>query len=211
MHLVWDWNGTLFDDLALVIIATNKSLALAGAGPVTAEEHRRDFCRPVPAYYSRVLGYALDDEQFATIDKVFHTAYNEGLASCSLASGALDALAGWAGTQSLLSMWFHDDLVPIVERYKISTYFTRVDGLRARVGGGSKTPHLISHLQEQGVDGHDCVLIGDSVDDAEAATAVGARAVLYTGGITDEQRLRRTGHPVAESLAEAVRLAALTG
>ena len=31
MHLVWDWNGTLFDDLALVIIATNKSLALAGA------------------------------------------------------------------------------------------------------------------------------------------------------------------------------------
>lgn len=211
MHLVWDWNGTLFDDLALVVTATNASLALAGAGPVTAEEHRRDFCRPVPAYYSLVLGHPLDDEQFATIDKAFHTAYNGGLASCALASGALEALAGWAGTQSLLSMWFHDDLVPLVERFGISGYFARVDGLRARIGGGSKAPHLITHLRELGVAGHDCVLIGDSVDDAEAAVAVGARSVLYAGGITDERRLRRTGHPVAASLAEAVRLAALTG
>jgi phosphoglycolate phosphatase-like HAD superfamily hydrolase len=211
MHLVWDWNGTLFDDLTLVVTSTNKSLELAGAGPVTVEEHRRDFCRPIPAYYALVLGYPLDDEQFATIDKAFHTAYNEGLASCSLANGTLDALAGWAGTQSLLSMWFHDDLVPTVERYGISSYFARVDGLRAQIGGGSKAPHLITHLKELGVDGRDCVLIGDSVDDAEAAATVGARVVLYTGGITDALQLRRTGRPVAESLAEAVRLAAQSG
>jgi phosphoglycolate phosphatase-like HAD superfamily hydrolase len=46
-HLVWDWNGTLLDDLALVVAATNASLATAGGRPITAEEHRRDFRRPI--------------------------------------------------------------------------------------------------------------------------------------------------------------------
>ena len=50
-----------------------------------------------------------------------------------------------------------------------------MDGLRASVGGGSKIPHLIAHLAELRLTGPDCVLIVDSVDDAHAADAVGAR------------------------------------
>jgi phosphoglycolate phosphatase-like HAD superfamily hydrolase len=211
VHLVWDWNGTLLDDLALVVSATNASLALLGGPLVTAEEHRRDFRRPIDAYYSAVLGRPIDAEQFAALDKAFHVAYNAGLLSCALTPGAIEALAGWAGTQSLLSMWFHDELVPTVRRHGLVRYFRRVDGLRAPVGGGPKAPHLAAHLGKLGVAGPDCVLIGDSVDDAEAAGAVGARVVLYAGGFTDTIRLRATGHPVAETLADAVLLAARGG
>jgi phosphoglycolate phosphatase-like HAD superfamily hydrolase len=50
-------------------------------------------------------------------------------------------------------------------------------------------------------------LIGDSLDDADAATSVGARCVLYTGGISDPARLRASGHPTADTLTEAVTLA----
>ncbi len=211
MHLVWDWNGTLLDDLTLVVAATNASLASVGGPVITADEHRRDFRRPISAYYAMVLGRAVDQEEFAALDKAFHVAYNEGLTACALASDALSALAGWTGTQSLLSMWFHDELVPAVARYGLDRYFLRVDGLRALVGGGPKAPHLAAHLDAIGAAGPDCVLIGDSVDDAEAATAVGARVVLYTGGFTDRERLRATGHPVADSLAEAVLLATGAG
>jgi phosphoglycolate phosphatase-like HAD superfamily hydrolase len=52
------------------------------------------------------------------------------------------------------------------------------------------------------------VLIGDSLDDADAAESVGARCVLYTGGFTDPDRLRASGRPVADALTEAVALAA---
>jgi phosphoglycolate phosphatase-like HAD superfamily hydrolase len=210
-HLVWDWNGTLLDDLTLVVAATNASLASLGGGPVTAAEHRRDFRRPVTDYYAHVLGRLIDAEEFANLDKVFHVAYGEGLATCALSTGALEALRGWPGTQSLLSMWFHDDLVPTVNRLKLTSYFARVDGLRDPVGGGSKAPHLAAHLAALGLAGPDCVLIGDSVDDAIAATSVGAGVVLYTGGFTEPDRLRATGHPVAHSLAEAVRLAEPAG
>ena len=207
-HLVWDWNGTLLNDLTVVVAATNASLAVYGGAPVTAEEHRRDFRRPIIDYYAHVLGRPLNREDFARLDKAFHAAYADGLRSCTLSMGALDALAGWAGTQSLLSMWFHEELVPTVTRYGLDRYFARIDGLREVIGGGSKAPHLVAHLSALGLDGPDCVLIGDSVDDAEAAASVNARCVLYTGGFTDPERLRAVGVPVAESLAEAVLLAA---
>jgi phosphoglycolate phosphatase-like HAD superfamily hydrolase len=206
-HLVWDWNGTLLDDLTLVVAATNASIEAFGGQPVTAEEHRRDFRRPVVDYYAHVLGRPLDAEDFAQLDKVFQLAYARGMVECALSAGALEALAGWSGTQSLLSMWFHDSLVPTVRRYGLDRYFDRVDGLRDPIGGGSKAPHLAAHLTALGLVGPDCVLIGDSVDDAEAAASVGARCVLYTGGFTDPRRLRGVGVPVVDTLADAVLLA----
>jgi phosphoglycolate phosphatase-like HAD superfamily hydrolase len=207
-HLVWDWNGTLLDDLALVVAATNASLASVGGPSVTAEEHRRDFRRPVWAYYEYVLGRPLAEGEFARLDQVFHDAYRQGLASATLAADARDAMAAWTGTQSLLSMWFHHELVPLVTRHGLHTQLLRVDGLRDRLGGGSKAPHLRAHLDALGLKGSDCVLIGDSIDDAHAAQEVGAAIVLYAGGFTDAERLRATGLPVAHTLLEAVALAA---
>ncbi|GIH12304.1 HAD family hydrolase [Rugosimonospora africana] len=209
-HLVWDWNGTLLDDLTLVVAATNASLAELGGPAVTAEEHRRDFRRPIAQYYGDVLGRVIDEEEFVRLDKTFHVAYAEGLLGCALSVGAMEALSSWAGTQSLLSMWFHHELVPTVSRYGLDRYFARIDGLRDAVGGGPKAPHLVAHLRAQGLVGDDCVLIGDSEDDAIAAQSVGARCVLYTGGFTDPARLRAVGVPVADTLAEAARLAALS-
>ena len=206
-HLVWDWNGTLLDDLGLVVEATNVSLASAGGSAVTADEHRRDFRRPISDYYSFVLGRPVDEAEFVLLDGVFHEAYNTRLTACSLAADAQTALGAWGGTQSLLSMWFHTELVPTVERYGLTGRFARVDGLRATIGGGPKAPHLAEHLAALGVAGSECVLIGDSVDDAIAAEAVGASIILYAGGFTDVARLEAVGVPVAHSLAEAVTLA----
>lgn len=206
-HLVWDWNGTLLDDLDLVVGSTNASLATAGGAPVARDDHRRDFRRPVHHYYGALLGRDVDEDEFAKLDRAFHEAYDTGLPECLLAAGAEGAIKAWPGPQSLLSMWFHDSLVPTVDRYGLTPYFRRIDGLRSAVGGGSKAPYLRVHLEELGIAGTDCVLIGDSVDDAVAAASVGARIVLYSGGITHPDRLRTVGVPVADTLAEAVEIA----
>jgi phosphoglycolate phosphatase-like HAD superfamily hydrolase len=207
-HLIWDWNGTLLNDLDLVVASTNVAFASVGAGAVSADEHRVRFRRPVADYYAEVLGRAVDADEFDRLDKVFHEAYRAGLTTCELAADAMSAMRAWAGTQSLLSMWFHDELVPTVQTYGLTALFGRVDGLRSGRGGDRKVAHLERHLAELGIDASSVVLIGDSLDDAEAAEAAGAACVLYTGGFTDPNRLRRSGHPVADTLAEAVRLAA---
>lgn len=207
-HLVWDWNGTLLNDLDLVVACTNTAFAAAAGPVVSADEHRRQFRRPIVEYYAEVLGRVVDADEFGRLDRIFHDAYRLGLTNCALAADATNALRDWSGSQSLLSMWFHDELVPAVSGHGLTGLFRRVDGLRAAVGGDRKAAHLAAHLAALEVDGAAVVLVGDSLDDAEAAAAVGARCVLYTGGFTEPSRLRESGHPVAESLTEAVRLAA---
>lgn len=207
-HLVWDWNGTLLNDLDLVVACTNAAFAAAAGPAVSAEEHRRRFRRPIVEYYADVLGRAVDAEEFGRLDGVFHDAYRLGLTTCSLAADATSAMRDWSGSQSLLSMWFHDELLPTVSRHGLAELFRRIDGLRSTVGGDRKAAHLTAHLAALEIDGRSVVLVGDSIDDADAADSVGARCVLYTGGFTDPTRLRASGYPVADSLSEAVRLAA---
>jgi phosphoglycolate phosphatase-like HAD superfamily hydrolase len=205
---VWDWNGTLLDDLPLVVSSTNAVFASVSGPALSAEAHRLAFRRPVAEFYAEVLGRALEEGEFGRLDKIFHDAYRLGLTTCGLAADAQAAMTSWPGTQSLLSMWFHDELVPEIERRGLTALLARIDGLRGTVGGDLKAEHLARHLSELGVEGSTAVLVGDSVDDADAAASVGARCVLYTGGFTDPTRLRAVGVPVADSLVEAVRLAA---
>jgi phosphoglycolate phosphatase-like HAD superfamily hydrolase len=206
-HLVWDWNGTLLDDLSLVVEATNQAFAAVGGRSLDSDEHRRTFRRPVAEFYAEILERAVDAEEFGRLDRIFHDAYRLGLTTTSLAADAMHALRSWPGTQSLLSMWFHSELVPAIETYGLAGVFTRVDGLRTEVGGDLKAGHLKRHLDELGVSGDRAVLIGDSLDDALAAESVGAAAVLYTGGFTHPARLRASGRPVADTLVAAVRVA----
>ncbi|GIM92376.1 HAD family hydrolase [Paractinoplanes toevensis] len=206
-HLVWDWNGTLLDDLSLVVSSTNEAFAAVGGRSVDADEHRSRFRRPVAEFYAEILERAVDEEEFGKLDRIFHDAYRMGLTSMALAADATSAIRAWPGSQSLLSMWFHNELVPAVETYGLAGLFTRVDGLRTEVGGHLKAGHLAAHLAELGIPGDQVVLIGDSLDDAAAADSVGGQAVLYTGGFTHPDRLRASGRPVADTLLEAVEVA----
>ncbi|MET8541662.1 HAD hydrolase-like protein, partial [Kitasatospora sp. NPDC004799] len=118
---------------------------------------------------------------------------------------------GWreaGNSQSLLSMYEHDRLVPLVDTFGLTGGFLRVDG-RSGPSGGQKAEHLARHLAALGerVDPARTVLIGDAADDALAALGAGAHAVLYTGGSHTREKLEPVGVPVVDSLAEAVELA----
>ena len=60
-HVIWDWNGTLVDDLPIVVDAVNASLAGIGAGPIVADDYRDHYTRPVRVFYDRLLGRAVTD------------------------------------------------------------------------------------------------------------------------------------------------------
>jgi len=206
-HLVWDWNGTLLDDLHLVVSATNVAFESVGGRPVDADEHRARYRRPVAEFYAEMLERAIDEQEFGRLDRLFHDTYRLGLTSMTLAADAMTAIKTWPGSQSLLSMWFHSELVPAVETYGLNGVFTRVDGLRTEVGGHLKAAHLATHLDGLGVSGEQVVMIGDSLDDAAAADSVGGQVVLYAGGFTHPDKLRASGRPVADTLLEAVEIA----
>lgn len=211
-HVVWDWNGTLFDDQHVVLEAVNRVAAGLGAGPVTMQRYRDLYTRPVRMFYEQLFERPLDDHEWAEVDTVYHAAYRDQLRAAALASDALEALervGSSRSSQSLLSMWHHHELVPLVERMGIHDHFDRVDGLTGP-GGGHKAPHLTAHLDALGVrDPAQVILIGDALDDAAAAAAVGASVILYDGGSHARAELERAGVPVVGSLLDALELTGL--
>ncbi|MFG3288005.1 HAD family hydrolase [Streptomyces sp. NPDC048179] len=206
-HIVWDWNGTLFHDNDAIIGATNAASAELGLAPITLEQYRALYCVPVPRFYERLMGRLPTDTEWEVMDVIFHRYYAEHRGLCGLTDGAAELLAGWrsAGrSQSLLSMYVHDELVPLVRGFGIEPHFVRVEG-RVGPSGGSKAEHMVRHLRQLGdVEPGRTVVIGDAADDAVAAHAVGAKAVLYTGGSHGRASLEEVGVPVVDSLAEAV-------
>ncbi|MFJ8010652.1 HAD family hydrolase [Streptomyces fagopyri] len=206
-HIVWDWNGTLFHDNAAIIGATNAAFAELGLEPITLERYRALYCVPVPKFYERLMGRLPTDAEWEVMDETFHRYYAQHRTACELTEGAVTLLAGWrsAGhSQSLLSMYVHDELVPLVRGFGIEPHFVRVEG-RTGPSGGSKAEHMVRHIGAlAGVDPRRTVVIGDAADDAVAALHVGARAVLYTGGSHGRTSLEVVGVPVVDSLAEAV-------
>ncbi|MEV5989281.1 HAD hydrolase-like protein [Streptomyces sp. NPDC052051] len=206
-HIVWDWNGTLFHDVDAIIGATNAAFAELGMEPITLERYRALYCVPVPKFYERLLGRMPTNAEWLVMDETFHRYYDQHRLGCGLTQGAAELLAGWrsAGrSQSLLSMYGHDELVPLVRGFGIEAHFLRVEG-RMGPSGGSKAEHMVRHIRELGgVDPTRTVVIGDAADDAVAARHVGARAVLYTGGSHSRASLEEVGVPVVDSLEEAV-------
>ncbi|MEV8309452.1 HAD family hydrolase [Streptomyces flavidovirens] len=209
-HLVWDWNGTLLDDISAVIGATNAAFAEIGIEPITLARYRELYCVPIPRFYERLMGRLPTDAEWLVMDEAFHRHYTELRVVCALAHGVEELLVEWqsAGrSQSLLSMYGHEQLLPVVRQYGIERHFVRVDG-RTGPSGGSKAAHMARHVAALGgVTTERVVVIGDAVDDAVAAAHVGARAVLYTGGSHSRASLEPAGVPVVDTLAEAVELA----
>lgn len=213
-HVIWDWNGTLFDDFDIVLSAMSSACVSAGGTTITADRYRRTFTRPIERTYERLLGRPLRAGEWERLNEQFHLSYNEICHGATLAPEAPELLEGLrqAGiTQSLLSMWEHDELVPFVEGYGVAHYFVRIDGQPSR-GGGHKREHLEAHLDRlaeivpQVAAPDEMLLVGDSVDDAHAAQALGVPCVLLDSGPHQLDHFTATGAPVASTLSEALRL-----
>ncbi len=217
-HVVWDWNGTLFDDLHIVVDAVNTSLALFDEGPIDAATYRDHYRRPVPLFYESLLGRSVGETMWRTIDETFHHAYHASLDRAGLAPDAMqaiDAVLRAGGTQSILSMWWHDQLVPAVQTFGLEERMIAVDGHRG-APGETKAQHLAHHVEQlcllhPRLSDAKLVTIGDITDDAAAAAAVGVDCVLYDSGSQPRSVLEGESVPVADSLLEAIWLAGIRG
>lgn len=207
--MVWDWNGTLLDDLHIVIDSVNSSIAAFGVGPIDADGYRDHYTRPVKLFYESLFGRAITDDEWLRLNSLFHESYFELAETVGLAPDALDAMdlaSSRRWTQSLLSMSPHDWLVGIVDRLEITERFELVDGQTIEAGG-RKAAHLATHLNSLGLSGEQVLVVGDTPDDVAAARHVGAEAILFHGGSHHMEVLTAEGVPIAETLVEAVEIA----
>lgn len=205
-HVVWDWNGTLFHDADALIASTIEAFTRLGLPPLTPERYRELHTQPIDAFYDRLLGRPVPPALRAQLHAAFHTAYAHRRPGIGLAPDALAALhtvAQTGRTQSVLSMYPHDALSALIDHFALRPYLARADGQQGP-DAGYKRHHLTAHLRALDRSPGSTLLIGDSVDDARAAKAVGVRCVLYASGLHTPDALRAEGVPVVHTLEEAL-------
>jgi phosphoglycolate phosphatase len=200
-HIIWDWNGTLFDDTDLCIVVMRAMLHKRDLGPFDVDRYHDLFDFPVRDYYQR-LGFDFDSEPFEDLAIEFIDGYTNGWRDYSLRTDALsvsDALHDRGVTQSILSA-SEQGLLD-----ETATHFGLTDRMTALVGiddhhAVSKLAHGIAFLDELHVPLHCVLFIGDTVHDHEVATAMGVDSALVEGGHARRSTLEATGAPVYPSL-----------
>lgn len=206
--ILWDWNGTLLDDVELCVDALNRLLVSFGyPQQYSLAEYREIFGFPIEDYYVRA-GFDFSKDSFADLAKRYMEDYNPRSAACSLAAGAREALGAFrdAGLrQVILSASQLTTLEQQVVARGIRPYFDTLLGL-SDIYAKSKVELGLRFLHESGFAPGRAVMIGDSVHDWEVATALGVRCVLLECGHQTAQALRATGAPVVAGPADAARL-----
>lgn len=210
-YIIWDWNGTLFDDRALLFIAVVEALSEEGIADVTPEQVAGNFTRPLRALLEKASGRTLTDTELTRLESAFHRSYRRNLAAGALVPDALDALVYAqenARGQSLISNWPHNELTEIIRQHAVPDVF---DDIQGRPDASSKTKaDLLDELHaHKHLDPRMSVLIGDSVDDVHAATTAGCKIIVVRGASLERDPLRGAVHSTpaittTDTLTEAV-------
>jgi phosphoglycolate phosphatase len=200
-HLIWDWNGTLLDDIALCLEIINSMLEDRELPLVSRERYLDVFDFPVRNYYQR-LGFQFSLQPFEEVSTEFITAYELRRGECQLMQGADRALqlaADLGYTQSILSASKKEYLLMAVQDYGIEDYFLSVLGLDNHHASG-KLQLAKDFFFQNNLEPQQTVMIGDTTHDAAIASALGIHCILIPNGHHSRERLEQTGVQLVDSV-----------
>lgn len=206
-HLIWDWNGTLLDDVQLCVEVVNEVLHRYNKPAITHESYLQVFDFPVKDFYLSI-GFDFNVESFDEVADEYLSRYNGRLFECDLRPGAFEVLRICGDrviSQSILSAYNQKMLTAAIDYFKVGQFFAIQLGLgdfysASKVENGKK---LVAQL---GAGPHEILFVGDTVHDFEVAQALGTDCVLIADGHQDRARISSCGCPVIDSIEEVTNL-----
>ncbi len=202
-YIIWDWNGTLLDDIDAAVSALNRILAERGIGPVSREVYRSRFRFPVRDYYIE-LGINVNQgwDRLCTDFHRYFEEYTDQHVHPDAETALRKARDHGVG-QSILSALKQDLLLKDTAREGVAGYFDEIFGTD-NLEGSSKLSRAHELMEKLDLRGAELYLIGDTTHDAEVAAAIGATPILFAAGHQHPSRLRAAGFDPVPSLTAAV-------
>lgn len=168
-HVIWDWNGTLLDDVNVMIDSVTRAFAVCRGITVTAEDHRAAFRRPIFDFFGKLAGARLTDDDYDSLINSYNAHYRRS--HVVLPAGALRAL-------SVCSMASASEIRAGLALAGIDHFFASVGGC----GEGepdTKVSHPGRDIDQLGLRRSDIPFVGDAYDDHVAAMANDIRFIGY--------------------------------
>lgn len=206
-HIIWDWNGTLFDDVDLCVENINWLLKKYNYLPITKERYKEIFTFPVIEYYRRA-GFNLEQLDFTKIGKEWMDRYEQNKYQAKLADGAEEIVKIFFDKgikQSILSAYSEDTLIEIIDRFGLKNFFTNIVGLD-NIYAESKINLGKRLIQKIDTNKDEILLIGDTVHDFEVSQELGCKCILLASGHQSRKELEKCGVEVVDELKDLMRL-----
>lgn len=190
-HIIWDFNGTILNDVQVGIDSANRLLAAHSLPRIASvEEYREKFGFPIIEYYRR-MGFDFDVTPYADLAVEWVSYYLEYKKNTAIFCDIPDVLRKLKKkglSQLILSATETEMLEGQVRELGIRDYFDTLLGL-GNIHAYSKQEIGCKWMAEH----PDAVplMIGDTDHDAEVAAAMGVDCVLLSCGHQSREKLEK--------------------
>lgn len=201
--IIWDWNGTLLNDLDLSLYSVNVLLEERNLTKLSVERYKDIFGFPVVDYYVKA-GFDFEKEAFEVPAKQYVKLYAAGASELKLFPDVVDTLIFFKENnyrQIVLSAMKDDNLKLMIHNAEISHFFDGIFGIkdnyaREKVSLGKQV------VEKLNLNPAECLMIGDTLHDAEVAEQCGFNCILFSGGHVSKQRLETKEKKIIDNLNE---------
>ncbi|SDW75712.1 phosphoglycolate phosphatase [Lutibacter oricola] len=191
-NVIWDWNGTLLNDVQLCIEIVNDFLKIQNKTTLTIDSYKNAFDFPIIEYYKSV-GLEFDEASFEELTHKFIYKYNSNVMKQPLHNHVLKVLDYCKTnnkTQYILTAANEKDVLKFINKFNITPYFKHITGL-TNYRAESKTAIGIELMKQQQISTNSTVLIGDTTHDFEVAEQLNIDCILIANGHQNKERLER--------------------
>lgn len=181
--LIWDWNGTLLDDVDVNLRVINEMLLNRNLPRLDLNTYRDIFCFPVKQFHIQI-GIDFEKESIEDVSAEYmerYKSYEKEIALHADVPFILDMINTKSINQYILSAAGKDDLLRMLDHFQLTAKFKGIYGsgdicATGKVGIGRKL------IEDNALNPDKTLIIGDTLHDAEVAKALGVNCILYAGG-----------------------------
>jgi phosphoglycolate phosphatase-like HAD superfamily hydrolase/ADP-ribose pyrophosphatase YjhB (NUDIX family) len=183
-NIIFDWSGTLVDDLPAVLRATNHCFTSAGKPELSLDQFRAEFCLPFQPFYDRHL----PGVPMTQLEKWFHERFREVQDLVEPLPHAREFLVFCRerGVRTFLLSTVHPDHWETQAARSDFGQFIE----RPYTGVWDKRQVIQQLIAENGLDPQATVFIGDMAHDIETAKHGGIHSVAVLTGYNKLPQLR---------------------
>ena len=189
--IIWDWNGTLFEDRDISLKTVNYILEKRSMPPIDLEQYYSYVDTPITKFYEHL--FDMSKVSFEDIGKDYYYAYHiycEKLTVSDALKELLKKLNDAGCVQKLVSGYEHAYLCSMTERCGVREYFSDINGAGNR-RAESKLDRIGGAISESGFDKSECVIVGDTEHEYDIASSLGVPCILVGWGHRPGEELKK--------------------
>ena len=207
-YIIWDWNGTILDDLQINFEVENTLLSRRGRTLIKdIGEYQEKFQFPIIKFYES-LDFDLENEKFEDIAREYVLEFDERFYELEIFPDAENVIREFKYKgieQIILSQTEQRWLEKQVRVHDIDYLFTELLGARDIYVKG-KVGIALGWITQNDIDTSQVLMVGDTLHDYEVAETIGCDCILIARGHQSKERLSETGAVVLESIEELRRM-----